>query len=925
MATPDAFLSSPARGARNPSLAALTSSPDLPSLHELLARKPNPPALKSGSNAAPIPQNATAAFSSAGTLYRSLYQNYAAPNTVLEVPGSIDAPVAQDEGSKKTTRSEKSAKNPGQKTPPGPDVEKQCSPLSKDQPWKRFKSPSIAKDDTAAEPHQSAGAIIVSSSPFSQVVRSHYFQTPETPTRTRTKVPQHKVQNEPLNLEPATSRRLSWTPPVPGSVVILDSDDGPADAQGSGGSRQGHAVPQQTFGSILAPFRRCQDLQQPTLVVPDESSATGKKRKSIEPAPSTGAHAPRSPRAPSKPPRKKAVRKNPQTVTGLATAAYRAPIQVDDGCQENALAQVVDKIAKDQPRKRTTKPRKKKEVLPAKPMLLSPAAALRQVAQQDFIFGTSSQLVREQSPSLPRNLEASRRPSSQLDQGDLETPINSDALEQLERRQTLWDAGARDEDGELFDFQLHNMPDCSLQRTQESDPFGYMRGHDGAVLLPQLPAHGNSDGEDPLLPVPKLSVAPRSSPRREATKVHKTCSAEHPLTLTEVGADSEELAEPCMAAKANQDKALDAAPQTIPRVATSAPSGSSYDLLSDAQLAKQVADYGFKPIKRRTAMIALLEQCRQGKGGTTQQGIRLASVLTKNMPKVASRAKSDSDRTEAKIKEKKTKICKAKTKQVKMAETIGRLPIKPRGDDEGIIQEPPPSAQPMAGPEGPGRSGLECSAPETRKKRGPGRPRKSSAVQDGEVQEQVRAHQQWETRNVKKRAGRGRRHATPSPPPKTRPTARSKGHRLSSLEDEFDEMLELDFDHGKDSAGSSSWSESGFSESGPCDLSLTMDEDTTLLQQSPSEQQATLFRYMAKAVASAARTRDAANPSWHDKILLYDPIVIEDLAAWLNSGQLTRVGYDDEVSLEEVKKWCESKSICCLWRLNLRRQERRRF
>jgi hypothetical protein len=60
-------------------------------------------------------------------------------------------------------------------------------------------------------------------------------------------------------------------------------------------------------------------------------------------------------------------------------------------------------------------------------------------------------------------------------------------------------------------------------------------------------------------------------------------------------------------------------------------------------------------------------------------------------------------------------------------------------------------------------------------------------------------------------------------------------------------------------------------------------------------------------------------------MLLYDPIVLEDLASWLNSGQLTRVGCDEEVNPGELKKWCESKSVCCLWKVNLRGKERKRY
>jgi hypothetical protein len=63
------------------------------------------------------------------------------------------------------------------------------------------------------------------------------------------------------------------------------------------------------------------------------------------------------------------------------------------------------------------------------------------------------------------------------------------------------------------------------------------------------------------------------------------------------------------------------------------------------------------------------------------------------------------------------------------------------------------------------------------------------------------------------------------------------------------------------------------------------------------------------------------DPTWHEKILLYDPIVLEDLATWLNTKGLALVDEDGEVSAFEVKEWCESNGICCLWRGGWRGQK----
>lgn len=110
------------------------------------------------------------------------------------------------------------------------------------------------------------------------------------------------------------------------------------------------------------------------------------------------------------------------------------------------------------------------------------------------------------------------------------------------------------------------------------------------------------------------------------------------------------------------------------------------------------------------------------------------------------------------------------------------------------------------------------------------------------------------------------------------------------------------------------------------DLSVSLDEDTELsLSATPDDKQRDLHDRITEAITTAPRTTDPSEPSWYEKILLYDPIVLEDLTGWLNSGQLTRVGHDDEVRPAEVKKWCESKSVCCLWKVNLRGRERKRY
>lgn len=106
---------------------------------------------------------------------------------------------------------------------------------------------------------------------------------------------------------------------------------------------------------------------------------------------------------------------------------------------------------------------------------------------------------------------------------------------------------------------------------------------------------------------------------------------------------------------------------------------------------------------------------------------------------------------------------------------------------------------------------------------------------------------------------------------------------------------------------------------------MTTEADDDTLTSSPTGQQTRLFRYITDAVKTAPRSRDPEAPSWHEKMLMYDPVVIEDLTAWLNGGELDRVGCEEEVGTGDVKKWCESRSVCCLYRVNINGKERKRF
>lgn len=145
---------------------------------------------------------------------------------------------------------------------------------------------------------------------------------------------------------------------------------------------------------------------------------------------------------------------------------------------------------------------------------------------------------------------------------------------------------------------------------------------------------------------------------------------------------------------------------------------------------------------------------------------------------------------------------------------------------------------------------------------------------------------------------------------------------------------------------------------------------------------ALLFPKITAAVKGQPRSRSKEKLSWWEKMLLYDPIVLEDFAGWLNGGEggLRAVGWEGWPILEEyrefllgdgdgdgdegnaggskrkrdwtmtkrekekkqrvrtdyqkqknmvgtltVQRWCEENSVCCLWREGLRGGVRNRY
>ncbi|KAI1371792.1 hypothetical protein F4677DRAFT_434143 [Hypoxylon crocopeplum] len=803
MSTVDVFMSSPPGPARFGPYD-MSSSPNLPCLNDIFAKSPKgskKPLLRTGGHAAPVPNDARTMFTSAATLLREV------PEIDIETEQITKSPSPKP----RRSRGRKNGPTPKPTTAP---VETailiESSP--KDKPWQKYKGKKRAQQDeqstipkcrvtkpnTKSRSKETTGAV-------SRHFVSAKNTTKQVEERSNTGEPIGKEEDisasGPSYSEHAMRRRIDWTPPPTKSPILLGSE---SDNRELLSSIHGGMKSKDIFETLQDQYG-WQDATSSTTAVQPQQTDIVKKRKLIELV-STSREVEQHSREPSSVKVVK-MKKKTRTITELATAPYVLPIEPEldlggpatkdsllnyfdsDGAVkalvEHQTAVMSQKKGKAKESKAVKPKRKKKSGTVDNPILLSPNSALKQSSNQDFVFGTSSQLIREESPTTLRDLQMAIQASNQVD---------SDPFAESDS-QGLWRAGARDIDGDLVNLDeievVDDLPSLPRFRSQSQHP------HEEFVDINDILKSSEVD---------ESARAPQQNSHFFQSQAVSSAQPPKP--------DEQEPTESRPAAK-------------------TANSRPDYDLLNDSQLAVQIASYGFKPVKKRQAMIALLDQCWTSKnpGASTAQSNSMSTSANMGAPK---------------------------RKQQTIAIEPENIPKRRGRPRKNAAAEAPSTTKTLA-------------PKEASPKRARGRPRKEVAkvveIADSDLDESI-----------------------------------ASSSRASSLE--------------RDRI---------FSSPPAVDLSLADDADMSLTL-SPTDRQADLFKNITRAVTSAPRSRDPARPSWHEKMLLYDPIVLEDLAAWLNGAEgLAKTGYDGEVSPADVKKWCESKSVICLWRETLRGKERKRY
>ncbi|KAL1894068.1 5'-flap endonuclease [Ceratocystis pirilliformis] len=683
-----------------------------------------------------------------------------------------------------------------------------------------------------------------------------------------------------LNLEPALPQRRPWAPPSLGAssnTEALQSND----------SASAHSrTPERTKDIFCALDSKIGFLDSiennpptttPAAKVQDPIKKQNLSKSAISNVPTISSVADTV----------KAPRRKVSTLTDLAVAQYDNQNVIDltfmAGYKDPGLVQS-EPTNQNQSKKQKRKKRQKPE--DPEMVLLSPGTAMKQADGQCFVFGTSSQLVREDSPTVSRDFQLAIDQSNMMAEEEPTGWFDDEVEIQPSRRPKLWNAACRDDDGSTIDLRDSNTSGLHEDTVMSNDDSGYIHSV-SEVALPR------SSPEKPLVNVQEDSKYPDigiilktpTKPYHPISTLARLATAKEPsITLLPSLSSPPQLP--------IRDSPTRKPPVTSPKIETIVESLESAQatfevpqlgLMSDAQLSRRIAEFGFKNIRKRPDMITLLENCYRSKQNISSSSSAVPTSMT---------SKSSFSTSSFSAAFSSTSFSFNRSYEGSSGPAPTEKYRSRRSSMESIRSiTPPTSAQPHL---------LNSPPLSSTIKRGRGKSRKSPAITS--TLEFIN--------NIDKTL-----------PKKSREPSSS---RIIAIEipdsDDLDVSSPVNLDH--DSRNGSTVSDNGQLETSfdhgisPNDPPLTI---------SPAVEEQVMFESISTAVQTAPRTADISNPSWYDRILLYDPIAYEDLTVWLNSGQLERVGYDDEIAPENVKKWCESRSICCVKRETLKGKKRKRL
>ena len=864
--------------------APISSSPGLPSPSVLFSSMG--PSLVSGSRATPIPADAVAGFASASTLLRRArsIDETGSPSTMKPL-GVSERHDWQSSGKAVTPPRELGAEKEKEKVPvfkepralhknPSETIQEKATHTvavqsanfvdntdilaPKKSRKKKNKDGSEAQTTIKKAKITKPGAIKSGKKAITSTKKAkEAISAPLRPASTQEEDLRAKEEFRDLCQEKAIPRRKEWTPckdtaPNPILSAGLEKFVDPKLLINTTVANE----PQITrFGDLLGDFGFIQKEGNSVITCDTTRQGNGEatvKRRKIELVNGVPA-----PRFPEKPKRCKSPKKKPQTVTAKATAPF-APAKSTDapsllqffGASATAESVTPARSVPCSPdtsltarrrspvRKTVTSKSMKTKVkksVQKQPILLSPESAMKNARNQELIFGTSSQLAREESPTFIRDLQqamkeseptAEQKQARSKDYEFLDLPSGrsrSSNVQAIKASRSLWSAASRDINGSLVEVETVDLADSPKPFCMVAKSANVTKK--SGASEPRLLSNeeiGQSHESQGVSIVAKLSLDTSSALQQEQELVMPRSVAEAALR-----------ARPKSKSPVKKAFAGKPAMNQMP----------NYEGFTDVQLRKEVTSNGFKRKKKREEMIALLGRCWESKTSMALQEVP-ANV---SLPQPAKESINADD-----------------TEQSSPSKKRGRPPKVPNpvamnGAKDNNASPKRPRGRPKKDP--------NATTPQKRKPDAKSVPSESTvSAADDEIYDS-------------------------SPPTPSPPRRRSPPKTLDQLP-----------------------------------LSLPLGTSTTIANTTvKAMDRVHLFSQITRAVTTFPPSHDPKNLTWFEKMLMYDPIVLEDLTIWLNTEGLGKIGEDDEVWPGLVKEWCEERSVCCLWRENLRGGARGRW
>ncbi|KAL8850594.1 MAG: hypothetical protein Q9221_004464 [Calogaya cf. arnoldii] len=660
-----------------------------------------------------------------------------------------------------------------------------------------------------------------------------------------------------LRLMGALPRRRDWTPARDTSREA-GRTNGP-EAACSALASVGSPLIQSADGGMLKRLREYgfggpdqAEVSKP-YPIPDSSREAATKKRKLDLA--TGIASTASKAIATK--RSRSPKKKPQTITDKATAPFVLDDQAgastilnyfadpqrsldpsiaalgqqpegSNGCNEKHNQSGKAKSSKPKVKKKAKEP----------PILHPPELAVRVANEQDLLFGSCSQLAREESPTFIRDLQRAVKESEAVDdsqtlpQGQESQSSAQSASSNASKTRLpyaargLWSVAARDEQGQLLDVDIVDLVDTvdtpQAPRNFSTEP-DFVSAEKEESIQPSAAVTAGADEDWTTNVLLKEQGAnPLRFDQREAGNPL-------PRSVAEASARARPKSKSPVKKSANRD------PELTAMRCESLADMPNYRGFTDVDLKIAVGKTGFKVMRKREDRISHLEECWHA--AQNRKALTSAQNGVEEVTKLSS-------------------------------------PAKRRGR---------PPKDPLASTDVNGAAVTSTLSPKKRLGRPPKDPLASTDVNGAAV---------TSTLSPKKRLGRPRKGTSAS---SKISDSNAKAHTAAislqqTLEIQLVDMAETD--HPKITA--------------------------TATRRKMTQNIAPLLVMITNAVKNCPSTHDAQNLTPYEKMLLYDPIVLEDFAQWLNDEGLKRVGCDETVDPMIAKLWCESQSVCCLSRENLK-------